>query len=119
MKNKTLTMVVLSGAVLMTGCTALTVSDGKMKQRASQSLGVSEENITVESRSEGVLRSDFKVKANNQTYGCYVNSLFGLSTTDAICTEFDNSGQNTTKVEKPQSSENSNCNALTRAAGKC
>lgn len=116
MKNKMAAIFMGGVLISMTGCTAMTISDSTMKQRTSQTLGVNEQGLKIDERKEGVLRSDYKATSNNSAYSCYMTSFLGLATSDAVCSNYQS---NSVTKPKAQVKKETNCNALTKAAGKC
>jgi hypothetical protein len=97
----------------LSGCASVNVSDSKLLDKAESATGVVQSNLSVVpgSKSTSGMNLNFKVQDNHSNiYKCYyVKSMWNES--DAICTKLSS--------DDTDSNDNTPCNDLLRAAGKC
>lgn len=99
-------LVVLLGS----GCSTIgnmVTSDDSLQKKAAFALGTKPAAVTIKDRTtDGLDAIRFTAVTNNKEYQCYITTVAGAISSDAIC-------KGTDGASKPQ------CNALLKAAGKC
>ena len=105
-------------AIALTSCSTVgnsVISDNSLKQKTAVALNSEPENITISNRrSDGLDSIRFTASANGRSHQCYITTLMGAISSDAIC-----SAGNNAKEAKPQKNSGQQCNALLQAAGRC
>jgi hypothetical protein len=103
----------LLAVVLLAGCASFAVSDDALVQRTGFALGLEPNQFTVSNRMDEGTTTRYRVNTTaGKVYNCSVGgslSVIGKSVSSALCDEIGQNGA----PDKP------NCNALTKAAGKC
>ncbi len=85
-------------------------SDNSLATKAAFALGTTANKVVISNRSPSLNAINFTATVDGKSHQCYVTSLAGVVTSDAICSNTGN--QTNTKENRP-------CNALLKAAGKC
>jgi hypothetical protein len=107
----TLAVVTLS----LAGCGTIgnvVTQDQTLQRRAAFALNTTPEKVTITNREGDVDSIHFVATVGKDSYQCYVASVAGVQTSDAIC-----SGSNSVKPSSTKGS--AQCNALLKAAGRC
>ncbi|HHK5985580.1 TPA: hypothetical protein ACQWGQ_001220 [Neisseria subflava] len=114
MKNALSLLVVLA----LSACGVVgnkTISDNTLKNKAAFALNVPAERITISNRHGDVDSVKFVATTGGRSYSCYVTTVMGAVSSDALC-----SGSNVhANKGKKGSQGNPSCNALLKAAGRC
>lgn len=84
--------------------------DSSLATKAAFSLNTTVDKVQISNREASLDAINFVATTNGKTYQCYVTTVFGALTSDAVC-----SGVNTTIPKN----ENRPCNDLLKAAGRC
>ena len=109
-------LLLLSIAVALTGCGAIgntVLTDNALKNKASIGLNTNPENISISNRrSDGLDSVRFTATVNGKAHQCYVTTLAGAISSDAVCS----SGESSVTSS---SNSGQQCNALLKAAGRC
>ncbi len=119
--KKTLFIALTLPVFFATGCASVAVSNDSIVNRTSIALSIDKSAFTISDRVDSGVKTTYNVKTNSgDNYSCYVTggvSVVGRTVSDAICSK---SGAEINKkaTEKP-SKNDSSCNALLKAAGKC
>ena len=114
---------VLLASVISTGCASVAVSEDAILTNTARALGLDRTAITISERVDQGVQTTYKARTRSgKMYSCYVTgtfSLMGKVVSDAICTEIKVGGTSTTSPVASSTSNDSSCNALSRAAGRC
>ncbi len=110
---------ILATAALLQGCSTLgasfAVSDESLVPRTETAIGLPSSEFTISDRvNEGVTARYKVMTKSGKQYSCFVGgSLTGIgkSVSEAVCKPLDGSS--------PSRSSDKNCDALSRAAGRC
>ncbi|WP_051919595.1 hypothetical protein [Basilea psittacipulmonis] len=130
----------LLATALLAGCGTVgnsVITDQVLQNKVAFALNTSSDLIKISNRVGDINDIQFQAVANGQTYQCYVTTLAGLVTSDAVCSgplktakkasarssksttpRTDNSSTPTTSPSKPANST-PECNALLKAANRC
>lgn len=121
MKKHTLTIAAL---LMLAGCGTINnkvVSDETLQDKAAFALNTTADEVTISDRKAGMQEIRFVATVGKKSYQCYVSTVMGLHTSDALC-----SGSNSVKKSGGKASrkeeaaqEGRSCNALLKAAGRC
>lgn len=105
----------LAGALMLTACASMTVSDDDVVQRTGFTLGLEPGDFTVSDRINEGLELRYKVLTKSgKKFNCSMAgsvSVLGAVPSDAICYEAGAAGAS--------SAPSATCNALLKAANKC
>ncbi|MCT7488191.1 hypothetical protein N5T63_04610 [Aliarcobacter cryaerophilus] len=85
-------------------------SDNSLSTKAAFALNTTSDKVQISNREASLDAINFVATTNGKTYQCYVTTVFGALTSDAVC-----SGANITIPKN----ENRPCNDLLKAAGRC
>ena len=104
-----------------TGCASVAVSNDSIVNSTAMALSIDKNAFTVSDRVDSGIKTTYTVKTNSgEKYSCYVTgsvSIVGRTVSDAICSK---PGTEANKKATDQPAKNdSSCNALLKAAGKC
>lgn len=102
-------------SLIVSGCASVAVSNTAIEQNTAHTLGLAKGSFTITDRVDSGIKSSYTVKTKGgKQFNCYVTgslSLIGPAVSDPMCTAV-GQGIKPGKVE-------GQCNALTRAAGRC
>lgn len=114
MAKKTFYAICLSSITILSGCSVVgnkVISDNTLKEKAAFTLGTTTENIVLSNRRPSEADAiKFDVTAKGKQYQCYITTVMGAISSDAVCNEINSSSNKHTKPV---------CNALLKKAGKC
>lgn len=89
------------------------MSDSALQKKSAIALNAQPENISISNRrSEGFDTVRFTATANGKSHQCYVTTLAGTISSDAVCS---NGGAAPVSAK----SSGQQCNALLKAANRC
>ncbi|MDO4640317.1 MAG: hypothetical protein Q4A84_01235 [Neisseria sp.] len=112
--KKTIFSVALLGFIL-SGCSVIgnkVISDNTLKEKAAFAIGTTAENVEISNRRPSEADAiKFDATFKGKRYQCYITTLMGAMSSDAIC--------NTTDGSQLKSGNSAQCNALLKAAGRC
>ncbi len=112
----TFTLLVIAGCSSVTG---KTVSDQKLREKAAFALETSADRVTISNRRhEGMVKISFNAKVGRHMYQCYITTVLGAASSDAICAGTSSKGKSSKKRRRKGKSKKK-CNALLKAAGRC
>jgi len=118
--NRIVALLLITVAGVTTGCASVAVGDDVLVQRTSFALGVNPDQFTISDRTDSGVRTDYRVHTKSgKNYACYVTgtiSVTGRIVSDAVCSA---SGSGSKATSKESKSNDTSCNALLSAAGKC
>lgn len=125
--KKTFIPVIMS--IAMFGCASVAVTSDSLEDRTSTALHLSKSDFSIIQREDKGLETDYIVKTKSGTqYNCYVTggmSITGSLVSDAVCSKAITSKTNskttgkTSKAPAANDTNNTQCNALLKAANKC
>ncbi|MDX9813542.1 MAG: hypothetical protein RBS91_02625 [Sulfurimonadaceae bacterium] len=98
---------------MMSGCAYVgngLESDNSLATKAAFALNTTSNKVTISQREPTLDAINFIATVDNKSYQCYVTTLFGALTSDAIC-----SGSSSIILDEQKRP----CNALLKAAGQC
>lgn len=98
--------------LVLTGCGIIdgaVRSDNSIKEKTAFALGTTADNVTISNISKDFDSVKFNATYKKKVYQCYYSTVL-VTTSDVLCSPTDG------KSSLPQTAQ---CNALTKAAGKC
>lgn len=117
--NNKLIQIALAGSLvsLLAGCGSIASSmanDSDLQQKAGVALNTSPDGLKILDRSTSLDSVKFRVQSSKGVYNCYYTSVYGAIDSDTLCSgPVDGAKGEDTKTTSAQ------CNALTKAAGRC
>jgi len=117
--NKRFLKVALAGFVvsLVAGCGSIASSmatDSNLQEKAGVALNTSPDRLKILDRSTTLDSVNFRVQSSKGIYNCYYTSVYGAVDSDTLC-----SGPVDGASVQDSSTNSTQCNALTKAAGRC
>ena len=106
------TLAIMISLSALTGCGIVgnkIISNETLAEKAAFALNTTPNKVKISNRKPNIEDIRFIATVGRKSYQCYVASIMGISTSDALC-----SGSASTYKNKPK-----NCNALLKAAGRC
>jgi hypothetical protein len=108
----------LTAAAVLAGCASAAVTSDALEDRTSRALGLEKGQYTISDRQDDGTATRYMVSTKSgKRYSCTVAGSFSVTgrvVSDAICTEMGRPAGSTNS-----GTNNPNCNALLKAAGKC
>jgi len=104
-------------AVLLSGCGTLgnmVTQDQTLQRRAAFALNTTPDKVTISNREGDVDSIHFVATVGKESRQCYVASVAGAITSDAVC-----SGTNSVNSSSNAPVSKAQCNPLLHAAGRC
>lgn len=83
------------------------ISDESLKEKAAFALDTTADKVSISNRRGDLDSVKFVATTRNRSHQCYITTVGGVISSDAICSGAGSATGST------------NCNALTRAAGRC
>ncbi|MDY4594368.1 MAG: hypothetical protein SO424_04815 [[Pasteurella] aerogenes] len=97
----------------LTGCGVVgnvMISDQSLKEKAAFALNTTADKVVISQRNGGVDDIRFVATVGKRSHQCYITTIGGVISSDALCS----GAESVTEGGK-----RSQCNALTKAAGRC
>ena len=116
--NKFLQMALAGSLVsLLAGCGSIASSmanDSDLQKKAGVALNTSPDRLKILDRSTSLDSVKFRVQSSKGIYNCYYTSVYGALDSDTLC-----SGPVDGAKAEDAKATSTECNALTKAAGRC
>lgn len=106
---KKLALVALS-ALILSACGTVgnvVISDESLKEKAAFALDTTADKVTISNRRGDIDSVKFVATTRGRSHQCYISTMAGVLSSDAICSGAGSATGST------------NCNALSKAAGRC
>lgn len=100
----------LCTALILSACGTVgnaVISDDALKEKAAFALDTTADKVSISNRKGDVDSVKFVATTRGRSHQCYITTLAGVLSSDAICSGAGSATGST------------NCNALSRAAGRC
>lgn len=115
--KKILSTLMLCSVLTACGVVGNTViSDQSLKEKAAFALNTTADRVVISQRNPSMDSISFVATVGGASHQCYITTVMGAISSDALC-----SGKGSAKSDKASEvkSNNQQCNALLRAAGRC
>ncbi len=106
---KKILLIALCSTVLA-GCGTVgnaVISDDTLKEKAAFALDTTADKVTISNRRGDIDSVKFVATTHGRSHQCYITTVYGIISSDAICSGAGSATGST------------NCNALSKAAGRC
>ena len=97
-------------AIILAGCGTVgnvVISDSSLQKKAAFALDTTADKVTISNREGDIDSIKFVATTRGRSHQCYITTVGGVISSDAICSGAGSATGST------------NCNALSKAAGRC